>query len=80
MVAVGLVPELTVEAAKTAALGAGARVVGVYGYELTAEEVAENNRIKAGPYPSGRLGPTAGTGRPSSTTRANWQKAGWRRR
>ena len=46
MVAVGLVPELTVEAAKTAALGAGARVVGVYGYELTAEEVAEITGLK----------------------------------
>lgn len=41
MAAVGLVPELTVEAAKTAALGAGARVVGVYGYELTPEEIVE---------------------------------------
>lgn len=34
MVAVGLVPDLTLEAAKKAALGAGAKVVGSYGYEL----------------------------------------------
>jgi len=41
MVAIGLVPELTVEAAKRAALGAGARVVGTFGFELTAGEVEE---------------------------------------
>ena len=41
MVAIGLVPELTVEAARRAALGAGARVVGAYGYQLTSEEVDE---------------------------------------
>jgi len=41
MVALGLVPELTGEAARLAALGAGARVVGSYGYQLTLEEIAE---------------------------------------
>ena len=41
MVAVGLVPELTAEAAKRAALGAGARVMGVYAHELTTAEAAE---------------------------------------
>ena len=41
MAAVGLVPELTVEAAKRAALGAGARVIRTYGYELTPDEVQE---------------------------------------
>jgi uncharacterized protein (TIGR01319 family) len=41
MVAIGLVPELTVEAARRAALGAGARVVGAYGYQLTSKEVDE---------------------------------------
>jgi len=41
MVAIGLVPDLTVEAARRAALGAGAKVVGSYGYELTAEDAAE---------------------------------------
>ncbi len=41
MVAIGLVPELTVEAAKRAALGAGARVVGTYGFELSRIEIGE---------------------------------------
>jgi len=41
MVAIGLVPELTAEAAKRAALGAGARVLKVYSYELTEDEVQE---------------------------------------
>lgn len=41
MVAVGLVPSLTVQAASMAALSAGAKLVGVHGYELTPSEVAE---------------------------------------
>lgn len=41
MVAVGLVPELTAEAAKRAALGAGARVLNVYSYDLTSKEIEE---------------------------------------
>lgn len=41
MVAIGLVPELTVEAAKRAALGAGARVIATYGFELTAADLDE---------------------------------------
>ncbi len=41
MAAIGLVPELTVEAAKRAALGAGAKVVGVYAYRLTLRELQE---------------------------------------
>ena len=41
MVAIGLVPELTAEAAKRAALGAGARVLKVYSYELTLTEIEE---------------------------------------
>ncbi|MEG0132953.1 MAG: methylaspartate mutase accessory protein GlmL [Clostridium sp.] len=41
MVAIGLVPELTAEAAKRAALGAGARVIKVYSYELTQDEILE---------------------------------------
>jgi uncharacterized protein (TIGR01319 family) len=41
MVAIGLVPELTAEAAKRAALGAGARVLKVYSYELTSREINE---------------------------------------
>ncbi|MCX7695950.1 MAG: methylaspartate mutase accessory protein GlmL [Caloramator sp.] len=41
MVAIGLVPELTAEAAKRAALGAGARILGVYSYELNKHEIDE---------------------------------------
>lgn len=41
MVAVGLVPDLTVEAAKRAALGAGARVIGVFSHELSGAEVGK---------------------------------------
>nr|WP_092075072.1 methylaspartate mutase accessory protein GlmL [Dendrosporobacter quercicolus]NSL50039.1 glutamate mutase L [Dendrosporobacter quercicolus DSM 1736]SDN30941.1 conserved hypothetical protein [Dendrosporobacter quercicolus] len=45
MVAVGLVPELTAEAANRAALGAGARVLGVFSHELSAYEIAEINQL-----------------------------------
>lgn len=41
MVAIGLVPGLTAEAAKRAALGAGAKVAKVYCYELTDTELQE---------------------------------------
>lgn len=41
MVAIGLVPELTAEAAKKAALGAGARVIKTYAYELNSRELEE---------------------------------------
>ncbi|WP_423364533.1 methylaspartate mutase accessory protein GlmL [Mycoplasma sp. P36-A1] len=41
MVAIGLVPELTSEAAKRAALGAGAKILAMYSYELTDEDVEE---------------------------------------
>jgi len=41
MVAIGLVLELTVEAAKRAALGAGAKIMGVYGNELSEYEIEE---------------------------------------
>jgi uncharacterized protein (TIGR01319 family) len=44
MVAIGLVPDLTVEAAKRAALGAGAKVVFVYAYQLTENEVQDLER------------------------------------
>ena len=39
MVTSGLVPELTGEAAKLASLGAGAKVVGVYSFELTESDL-----------------------------------------
>lgn len=47
MIAVGLVPELTAEAAKRAALGAGARILGVYSYELSKSEIEEIKSKKA---------------------------------
>ncbi len=46
MVAIGLVPELTGEAARLAALGAGARVVGSYGYQLTSAEIVEITNLQ----------------------------------
>ena len=41
MVTSGLVPELTGEAAKLASLGAGAKVVGVYAFQLTQDDLEE---------------------------------------
>lgn len=41
MVTVGLVKELTAEAARMAALGAGAKLIGTYAYRLTAGDIAE---------------------------------------
>lgn len=41
MIAIGLVPDLTAEAAKRAALGAGARILKVYSFELTQDEIEE---------------------------------------
>ncbi|MFA5523265.1 MAG: methylaspartate mutase accessory protein GlmL [Tissierellales bacterium] len=41
MVAIGLVPDLTAEAAKRAALGAGSRILGVYSHQLTLREIRD---------------------------------------
>lgn len=41
MIVIGLVPSLTAEAAKRAALGAGAKVIGTYSYELSGDEINE---------------------------------------
>ncbi|WIV10477.1 methylaspartate mutase accessory protein GlmL [Proteiniborus sp. MB09-C3] len=41
MVAIGLVPDLTAEAAKRAALGAGSRILQVYSHQLTLREVRD---------------------------------------
>ncbi|MBN2285713.1 MAG: glutamate mutase L [Tissierellales bacterium] len=41
MITIGLVPDLTAEAAKRAALGAGARITGVYSFELTKTEMEQ---------------------------------------
>lgn len=44
MVTSGLVPELTSEAARLASLGAGAKVVGLYSFQLTEDDVEEIRR------------------------------------
>jgi len=46
MVTSGLVPELTGEAAKLASLGAGAKVIKVYAFELTDNDLKEISEIK----------------------------------
>ena len=46
MVTSGLVPELTGEAAKLASLGAGAKVVGIYAFQLTDEDLEEIREAK----------------------------------
>jgi uncharacterized protein (TIGR01319 family) len=45
MVTVGLVRELTAEAARQAALGAGARLVGTFAYRLTAADVSRIEQL-----------------------------------
>ncbi|MBR4308151.1 MAG: glutamate mutase L, partial [Oscillospiraceae bacterium] len=46
MVTSGLVPELTGEAAKLASLGAGAKVVGIYAFQLTEDDLVEIQNLK----------------------------------
>ena len=46
MVTSGLVPELTGEAAKLASLGAGAKVVGIYAFQLTEDDLEEIAQAK----------------------------------
>ena len=46
MITSGLVPELTGQAAKLASLGAGAKVVGVYAFQLTEDDVADIEKAK----------------------------------
>ena len=45
MVTSGLVPELTVEAARLAGLGAGAKTVGVYSFHLTESDLEEIEKL-----------------------------------
>ena len=45
MICIGLVPEYTTEAGRMAALGAGARIIGTYSYELSASEVKEIEEV-----------------------------------
>lgn len=46
MISIGLVPELTVQAAKEASLGAGAKIMKTYAYQLTKGDVREMNSLK----------------------------------
>lgn len=46
MIASGLVKELTAEAARRAALGAGARVLEIFSYELTSEDIQKITKAK----------------------------------
>lgn len=46
MVTIGLVKELTAEAARQAALGAGAKLVGTFAYRLTANDVRAIERLE----------------------------------
>ncbi|MBQ7329773.1 MAG: glutamate mutase L [Oscillospiraceae bacterium] len=46
MVTSGLVPELTGEAARLASLGAGAKVVGVYAFQLTEDDIEDIREAK----------------------------------
>ena len=46
MVSIGLVPELTVKAAKMAALSAGAKLMKAYSYELCEDEADEIEKLK----------------------------------
>lgn len=46
MIAIGLVPQLTMEAAKRAALSAGAKILKTYSYELNEAEIAEIAKLK----------------------------------
>lgn len=45
MVAIGLVPELTAKAARQASLGAGAKVIKTFSYELTTSDLKEIDEI-----------------------------------
>jgi uncharacterized protein (TIGR01319 family) len=46
MIAIGLVPQLTMEAAKRAALSAGAKILKTYSYELNEAELIEIAKLK----------------------------------
>ncbi len=46
MITSGLVPELTGEAARLASLGAGAKVIGVYAFQMTEDDLEEIQKAK----------------------------------
>ncbi|HIU77553.1 MAG TPA: glutamate mutase L [Candidatus Pelethocola excrementipullorum] len=46
MISIGLVPELTVQAAKEASLGAGAKIMKTYSYQITKSDIREINELE----------------------------------
>lgn len=46
MIVSGLVPELTLEAARMASLGAGAKLIGQFSFELTEDDIDQIRREK----------------------------------
>ena len=46
MVTIGLIPELSAEAARRSALGAGAKVVKVFSFKLSARELQESRKFR----------------------------------
>jgi uncharacterized protein (TIGR01319 family) len=46
MITSGLVPELTAEAAKVASLGAGAKIIKVFSFQLTEDDIEEIQKVK----------------------------------
>lgn len=46
MISIGLVPELTVQAAKEASLGAGAKIMKTYSYQITKSDIREIDELK----------------------------------
>ncbi|NLE77745.1 MAG: hypothetical protein GX605_13460 [Chloroflexi bacterium] len=79
MVALGLAPELTAEAARRAALGAGAVVRRVFSYRLTADDVAEmvGWPLTSSCWPGA---PTRGRAAPYCTTLVSWRRRRWQGR
>ena len=78
MIASGLVPELTSEAAKLASLGAGAKIIGLYSFELTEDDIEEIRAASTTPgcsRPCPRRSPSwwRATGRPPGSASGFWR-------
>ena len=54
MMVSGLVPELTMEAARLASLGAGAKIVGQFSFELTQDDLVYTHHVRATDIDMGR--------------------------
>ncbi|MFR7745475.1 MAG: glutamate mutase L [Acutalibacteraceae bacterium] len=54
MMVSGLVPELTMEAARLASLGAGAKIVGQFSFELTRGRSGNHSAREPGHFSAGR--------------------------